>query len=489
MDEERKLREILMDSPVGISIVARDPWERLFVNARMLELLGPSTHKGPKSFVHPEEFEIMMRPIREGKVVDSAIYERRRVEDGRIWWSIMHARPIVFEGRDAEVIWLHDITKRKQVEIKLKQLMSAQSDWLWEIDENLRVVEFSDNFHKISGFTVAQIKGLSMREFGDLTRADPNIFGAFLADLDARRPVKNLEMCRGNGSDEQWVRLNAAPVWEGETFKGYFGSTKNITDLRKAQNRLVITERAVALGGMVAGVAHEINTPLGIAVTALSVLEAEFNAIKLKYEAGEFTRNALEAYFETCEEGIGMLSGNLRRAAELVQNFKQVAVDQSSDAPRKINLYSYIQQVVFNLAPKWKSAGHEVSIEGDQNIVTETYPGAIGQIITNLVENSLVHGFDEGAAGHLKISVTVKVEEIQIDYADNGKGMGTEIVQKIFEPFFTTARGRGGSGLGMHIIQNLVMHRLNGSIDCTSQIGQGMSVKIKFPRFVGQSEK
>lgn len=313
---------------------------------------------------------------------------------------------------------------------------------------------------------------------------NPVKFALMMDDLEARKPISNVEFERWDGIENQWIRLNAAPVWEGDVFKGYYGSTTNITELRKAQNRLVDTARAVTLGGMVAGVAHEINTSLGVVVTALSVLEMEFSQIKTKYEAGQFSRTVFEAFLGTGAEGFSMLRENLRRAAEMVQNFKLVAVDQSSDASRDINLKNYIETVITNLSPRLKPTRHTVRVDGDDDIEIHTYPGAVAQIVTNCLENSILHAFDDGQVGEMRISVTQGADEVRIIYTDDGKGMEPETVRRIFEPFFTTARGKGGSGLGMHIIQNLVTQRLNGSIDCMSTVGHGMKVEIVMPKTI-----
>jgi PAS domain S-box-containing protein len=487
MDEESGLRELLAQSPHGVSIITRDHFERLFINTRMIELLGIKGQEdtpGIDTFVNPAEFEHMMRQFAAGKTIDGTEHARRRIDNGEIWWSLVHGRPTEFEGREAGIMWVTDITPRKMTEFKLERLTSAQSDWLWEIDEKLNIVSFSENFYERSGFKKDQICGMNMRAFGELQRVNPETFARLMDDLEARKPISNVEFERWDGAENQWIRLNAAPVWEDNVFSGYYGSTTDITELRKTQNRLVNTERAVALGGMVAGVAHEINTPLGVAVTALSVLESEFSRIKSKYEEGKFSRSAFESFLETGGEGFSMLRENLRRAAELVQNFKQVAVDQSSDAPRRINLKNYIESVISNLSPRLKPTRHAVIVEGDDDIDIDTYPGAIAQIITNFLENSILHAYDDGQVGAIKIAITQRADDIRVVYADDGKGMPPEIVRRVFEPFFTTARGQGGSGLGMHIIQNLVTQRLNGSIDCTSTVGHGIKVEIVMPKTI-----
>ena len=484
MNDSAKLREILEQSPAGVSIITRDRFDRLFINSRMIELLGIEGREdtpGIETFVHAEDYNQVMRLLAEGVVINDAEYERRRVDDGRIWWSLMHARPTEFEGRQAGIVWLYDISKRKVAETKLQQLTSIQSDWLWEIDQNLDIVSFSENFYAMSGYAPSQIEGVGMKEWGRMSNASPATYDKFLETLEARQPVRNIEFERLDDSGSKWVRINAAPIRDGDAFKGYYGSTTDITELRKTQERLTETERAAALGGMVAGVAHEINTPLGVSVTALSIMAKDGEETNQAFENGKLAKSDLVNFFKGFQENIGILDGNLQRAANLVRNFKQVAVDQTSDQPRRINLYDYVEQIIASLSPRFKSTSHQIMHEGERNAETDTYPGAIAQIITNLLENSLNHAYEDNDAGILKIAIEKTAHEIRLIYSDDGKGMAPDVVKRIFEPFFTTARGQGGSGLGMHIVHNLVVQRLMGTIDCHSQPGKGMTVEITFP--------
>jgi C4-dicarboxylate-specific signal transduction histidine kinase len=257
--------------------------------------------------------------------------------------------------------------------------------------------------------------------------------------------------------------------------------TKTIKDLKKAQEELVQKEKMASLGGLVAGIAHEINTPLGICVTATSHLFEEHNEIKKAYESGELTEDSLNEYFDEFSQGLKILSSNTKRAAELVKSFKQVAVDQSSNEIRTINVSQYIQEIILSLKPKLKRVSHEIIIDCPDHINVEINAGAVSQIFSNFIMNSIIHGFEGIENGRIHIKVTVKANQLKIHYVDNGKGIEAHSLAQLFEPFFTTKRGEGGSGLGTHLIYNLVHSSLNGSIKAQSEPNKGLAYLIKVP--------
>lgn len=255
-----------------------------------------------------------------------------------------------------------------------------------------------------------------------------------------------------------------------------------LSRLRETQEQLVNNEKMASLGGLVAGVAHEINTPVGVGVTAASTLREDTKATTELYETGELTNSALKRYFSTCMQATEIILGNLQRAADLIHSFKQVAVDQTSSEYRMFELKRYIDETLLSLKPKLRSTDLKVDVECDPNLAINSVPGAMSQIITNLVMNSVQHGFDEGDKGNLRIVVEEQPSKILIHYSDDGKGMPAEVVKKVFEPFFTTRRGSGGSGLGMHIVFNLVTQQLKGKVEVKSTLGQGTTVEIAFPK-------
>lgn len=251
--------------------------------------------------------------------------------------------------------------------------------------------------------------------------------------------------------------------------------------LKKTQDHLVQSEKMVALGGLVAGIAHEINTPVGIGVTAASFLEDKTIGFKKKYDENLIQRADMEKYLKIASETSSMILSNLLRAAELIKSFKQVAVDQSGEDRRVFDLKEYLNNVLISLHPKYKRTGHSIKVNCPSNIEIDAYPGAFSQVITNLVMNSLIHGFDGIKNGEIVIDVAKNDDHVEIRFQDTGKGMEEENLKMIFDPFFTTKRGRGGTGLGMHIVFNLVTQQLRGQIDCSSIPGEGMVFTIKLP--------
>ncbi|MBP4058890.1 ATP-binding protein [Aeromonas sp. Prich7-2] len=257
---------------------------------------------------------------------------------------------------------------------------------------------------------------------------------------------------------------------------------KAYDDLKQAQQTLVESEKMASLGSLVAGVAHEINTPIGISVTASSYLQERVADFKQHIEAKQLSRSYLNEFTQNLDESMQLLQGNLRRASELIASFKQVAVDQSSEARYNFSLADNLHQVVVSLGYKLKKAQCEVDIQCDPKLSIYSFPGSFTQIYSNLILNSIHHGFDGwDRPRKITIQVAQQGDELVIDYSDNGRGIPPEILPRIFDPFVTSKRGQGGSGLGTHIIYNLVVQLLRGRIHCASEPGQGAQFHIRLP--------
>ncbi|UXI66837.1 two-component regulator propeller domain-containing protein [Tahibacter amnicola] len=263
--------------------------------------------------------------------------------------------------------------------------------------------------------------------------------------------------------------------------------TANV-ELRNALDRLTLTQRQLleaeklaSLGSLVAGIAHEINTPLGIGVTAASHLSEEVTRLSREIAGGTLKRSDLDRFHHSALESAELILRNLQRADRLVKSFKQVAVDQSNEDRRIIGLGVCINEILTTLGPTLKKTPHKVVVDCPVEVVCETAPGALYQIFTNLVMNSLLHGFTVDKPGTVRIHVRREADEIAIDYSDDGVGMDETTCARMFDPFFTTRRGQGGSGLGMHIVYNLVTQALGGTIRVTSAPGRGILVAIRFP--------
>lgn len=254
-----------------------------------------------------------------------------------------------------------------------------------------------------------------------------------------------------------------------------------IEQLKATQEELIQKEKMASLGGLVAGIAHEINTPLGICVTGVSHLQEEYKIIKQSVDNATLTEVKLMNFFEDIEEVLTILATNTQRGASLVNSFKQVAVDQSSDEIRNINVHQYIDEITLSLRPKLKRTNITIDVECDSKLFINVNAGAISQIFSNLILNSVNHGFDENDKGKVLIEVYEKNTSIIIRYRDDGIGIDNEALKLLFEPFYTTKRGEGGSGLGTHLVYNLVTGSLKGKITVKSQVGKGLAYLIKFP--------
>ncbi|HDN9007480.1 ATP-binding protein [Aeromonas veronii] len=257
---------------------------------------------------------------------------------------------------------------------------------------------------------------------------------------------------------------------------------KAYDDLKQAQQTLVESEKMASLGSLVAGVAHEINTPIGISVTASSYLQERVADFKSHIDSKQLSRSYLNEFTVNLDESMQLLQSNLRRASELIASFKQVAVDQSSEARYNFSLADNLHQVVVSLGHKLKKSQCEVDIQCDPKLSIFSFPGSFTQIYSNLILNSINHGFDSwDKPKKITIKVEQQGEELFIDYSDNGRGIPPEILPRIFDPFVTSKRGQGGSGLGTHIIYNLVVQLLKGRISCASEPGQGAQFHIRLP--------
>lgn len=254
-------------------------------------------------------------------------------------------------------------------------------------------------------------------------------------------------------------------------------------ELQAAQCELAEAAKMAALGGLVAGVAHEINTPVGLGLTGASHFRYMVDRIEAKFLAGELEEADFERFVAEAKELSRSIFVSLEKAAELVSSFKLVAVDQSSDNRRSFAMRAYIEDVVLTHQSVLRRAHATLTLDCEPGLVVESFPGAWSQMLSNLIGNSLTHAFD-GARDDARIEVRVidRPEEVVLSYRDNGRGMSEEVAKKVFDPFFTTNRQGGGSGLGMHIVYNIVAQQLRGRIRLETAPGQGVNFTINVPK-------
>ncbi|MBF0197262.1 MAG: hybrid sensor histidine kinase/response regulator [Planctomycetes bacterium] len=255
----------------------------------------------------------------------------------------------------------------------------------------------------------------------------------------------------------------------------------SLENLREMHNLLVESEKMAALGGLVAGVAHEINTPLGIGITGVSFLKEKVQSIEKHLVEKTLRQSTLEEMLASADESLSLISNNLKRAADLVKSFKQVAADQISEQCSSFSFMQCLKETLFSLGPKLRNIEVKINSEIHETFKLYSYPGIISQIVVNLVMNSVIHGYDNGSEGLIEIDVKVKKNLLFFLFKDYGIGMDAETKQKVFDPFFTTKRAQGGTGLGCHITYNLVYQKLKGSISCESEVGKGTCFEILLP--------
>ncbi len=259
------------------------------------------------------------------------------------------------------------------------------------------------------------------------------------------------------------------------------------SELETTMQELIDRERLASLGSLVAGIAHEINTPLGVAVTAGSYMEKINNSTFDKLKEGKMSKQTLVDYINNMEESSEIINTNLLRASELIRSFKEISVNQSIETISDFMVADYIQDVMLALKHEYKNTEHEFEIICDRALEIRSYPGAFSQILTNLIMNSLIHGFDGIEKGHIKIIASLNQNDLILEFEDDGVGISKENVARIFDPFFTTNRKKGGSGLGLNIVYNIVTGKLNGKITCESELGKTTKFVIRIP--LNQSKK
>ncbi len=239
---------------------------------------------------------------------------------------------------------------------------------------------------------------------------------------------------------------------------------QSLDDLTLAKDQLVQAEKMASLGQLVAGVAHEVNTPLGICVTSISAMSESVDHIKTGLTSQKLTKEELTRQLSLLSEYQAIVERSINKAVELIRSFKSVAVEQHSDVEVEINLYEHVQNIVRTVKTMFKGKNYQIDIELDKNLRLVTFPSAWNQILTNFMMNSHYHGFDGRKEGHISIHFTQDNNQLRLIYCDDGKGINEEVKNKIFDPFVTTKRGQGGSGLGLNIVFNLIHAKLNGTI-------------------------
>jgi len=488
------------------------------------------------SLLHPDEAERVMaesrRRVRDRAMAYTAVYRMRR-RDGR--WAWIEDRATAQRDPDGRARRLtgtmSDVTERVRAELDLaheRNVLQVTLDntdqGIIKVDGDGRVVTANRRAAELLNMPpevlagnprFADVVALQRRqgEFGEMGD-DPDLYLSYGNGADCggsslgmppgepagmidqpftfkrRRPDGRIVEVRTNPLPEGgFVRTLTDVTVEARSAEEIFNAMQELerayADLKETQANLVQAEKMASLALLVAGVAHEINTPIGIAFGCATHLSGRTGSLTEAFERGTMKKSELAAYVATASESSRLIEQNLTRAAELIQSFKRVAVDQTSEERRRFDLLAYLEEVVTSLGPTLRKSRHRVAIACSPGILMDSFPGALSQVVTNLVMNALTHAFPADSKGHMVIDVDEAAEgEVEIRFADDGVGIAAENLPKVFEPFFTTRRGSGGSGLGLHIVFNLVTQSLGGRISVDSVPGDGTTFTLRIPKTV-----
>jgi PAS domain S-box-containing protein len=373
------------------------------------------------------------------------------------------------------------------------------------LSPDCRYLQINQRLTEICGISVEDHLGRTVRDcVPELASAVEGIVRSIMEtgepitgiEVYGQRPGYNDERCwitywhpqRGPNGNIVGVNVAAEEITERKRGERELRSARDAAEaalqrLREAQDSLVEAEKLAALGRLVAGVAHEINSPLGTSLTVTSVLARKTAKFAAEVARGGLKRSSLNEFLEVVQTASSHLADNLARAAELIQAFKQVAVDQGYLERRSFDPGELTQQVAAGLQPELRKNGLALNVECQPGLAMNSYPGPYAQVLTNLLMNAVVHAFPQGRSGRINIKIRAcGRNDIEIAVSDNGCGMSADLRRQAFNPFFTTRRSEGSIGLGLHIVHNIVFNRLGGRINLESQPGEGTRIRMIVPR-------
>jgi PAS domain S-box-containing protein len=505
-----------------------------------------ATYEAFLETIHPEDREAVQSAVG-GAIEEDGQYEieHRIIMPDEEVRDVLEKGEVSYDPNGQPAMMLgtvHDITSRKRAELQVKELnenlerlvdertqalqaevdghnrtqemlhrseernrsiVNTAADGIITINEQGHVTSFNNAAQSIFGWSVIDILGQNISVLMPKPDSDHHdqYLQNYMRTFDAKiiGTGREVEGLRKDGTTFPMdLSVSVTELEDGLLFTGIVRDIserkaadeelrRTLDTLQKTQNELVQVEKMASLGSLVAGVAHEINTPVGIGVTAASYLKDASGEIDKSFKDGAITKSKLAKFIDTAEQSTTIILTNLARAADLIRSFKQVAVDQSSSKPRRFNIGPYLDEVLVSLRPQLKRTQHSVTVECDPGIELNNDPGALAQVVTNLVMNSMIHGFEGVKHGAIKMKIVEEGDSLIFEYSDSGRGMDEETRKKVFDPFFTTRRGTGGSGLGMNIVFNLVTQTLGGSISCESAVGDGATFTMTFPRDIAQA--
>ena len=510
---EGSIDGIYVTTPAGALLNANPALARIMGYDTPEELINSISDIAHTVYVHPAaraEYQLLMQ--RDGMVREFEYQVRAR--DGAILWLSDSATAVRNEA--GEVIryegTVRDITDQKRAEDAVaegRRLLQQVIDTVPAVinvkDKQLRYILMNRYMAGIFGIEPADAIGRTTTEL--MSR-----YGAQKTDENDRRVLAagrelgfyEEEYLDSSGNLRQWL-VNKLPLLdadgeiehivtvaldigerkrgEQEMRKAKDAAEAALRNLRETQNSLIEAEKLAALGRLVAGVAHEVNNPVGISLTVASSLERKTASFAAEVARGDLRRSRLNEFLETSRDASSQLVANLNRAAELITSFKQVAADRNYSDQRTFDLGDLTEQVVMSLRPGLRKHNLTLTVDCQPNLMMNSYPGPYGQVLTNLFLNSVAHAFPDGKRGAIDIQVRESGKDnVEIIFSDNGCGMSLDVRRRAFDPFFTTRRDQGGTGLGLHIVYSIVTNRLGGRLDLDSEPGGGTRIQIILPR-------
>lgn len=453
----------------------------------------------------------MVKPIREGTALAVEIAEGN-------WDANLSGNFVKLKETDALLKSLDTMTSNLKSsfevltvnEAKYRELVESLEEMVYTISAKDRFTSVNKPFENYFEMDRAALVGVEAKPFfkGHLFKDD--WYDAYLKLLETGQAQKFQVRLERHGK-EQVLNFTLVPVInEQDEISMILGSISDVTELlstmeklnemttkenerleelvekrtrelEQTMKELANSEKLASLGALVSGVAHEINTPLGVAVTTASYIEKINRENLALLEANKITKSGFMNFIDHINESIGILNTNLNRASELIKSFKMISVNQSQGSVERFNLYKYLEATVVSLKHELKHGQHTVNILVDKELFIRSYPGAYSQILTNLIMNSILHGFGDRMHGQINLHANLDGSHLVMTYHDDGKGIEQEALGKIFDPFYTSNRGKGGSGLGLNVVYNLVTGQLGGTIICESEISKGTTFTLNIP--------
>ncbi|WP_166297270.1 MULTISPECIES: PAS domain-containing sensor histidine kinase [unclassified Bradyrhizobium] len=510
---EASVEGIYVTTPGGTLLNANPALARMMGYATPQDLINGIDDIATTVYVDPaarEQYQKLMQ--RDGTVRD---YEYQvRASDGTILWLSDSAT--VVRNDEGEVTryegTVRDITDQKRAEDAIaegRRMLQMVIDTVPAVIN----VKNSELRYVMMNRYMAGIFGIDPQDaLGQTTAELMSRYGAAKTDENDKRVLSvrrelgfyEEEYKDSAGNMRQWL-VNKLPILdsqgdienivtvaldigdrkrsEQEMRKAKDSAEAALRNLRETQNSLIEAEKLAALGRLVAGVAHEVNNPVGISLTVASALERKTAIFATQVERGDLRRSSLNDFLNTARDASSQLVANLNRAAELIQSFKQVAADRNYSDQRTFDLGDLTEQVVMSLRPGLRKHNLTLNVDCEPNLIMNSYPGPYGQVLTNLFLNAVAHAFPDGKAGEVEIQVHASGgDNVEVIFADNGCGMSLDVRRRAFDPFFTTRRDQGGTGLGLHIVYSIVTTRLGGRLSLDSAPGNGTRIQMILPR-------